>query len=101
LAAEGEICWAGMHSWRRNVELLERVKPAEDLGIPGDMAHTMLFYHGIQRSGRRAASGELRLSQSDKLAAAYRKMARRALRPWTIDFHVARTTHGEGLRGAQ
>src|SRR5579862_8559689 len=23
LAAEGEICWGGMHSWRRNVELLE------------------------------------------------------------------------------
>lgn len=24
-AAEGEICWAGMHSWRLNVELLELV----------------------------------------------------------------------------
>src|SRR5207245_3705545 len=25
LAAEGEICWAGMHSWRRNGQLLEMV----------------------------------------------------------------------------
>src|SRR5262245_24499235 len=25
LAAEGEICWAGMHSWRRNVQLMELV----------------------------------------------------------------------------
>ncbi len=23
LAAEGEICWGGMHSWKRMVELLE------------------------------------------------------------------------------
>src|SRR5581483_3737549 len=25
LAAEGEICWGGMHSWRKMVDLLERV----------------------------------------------------------------------------
>ena len=25
LAAEGEICWGGMHSWRNMVDLLERV----------------------------------------------------------------------------
>src|SRR5919197_1637545 len=25
LAAEGEICWGGMHSWRRNVQLMEMV----------------------------------------------------------------------------
>ena len=25
LAAEGEICWGGMHSWRRMVQLLEMV----------------------------------------------------------------------------
>src|SRR5713226_6915718 len=33
LAAEGEICWAGMHSWRRNVELLERVNRPQTLGF--------------------------------------------------------------------
>src|SRR5713226_5660390 len=42
LAAEGEICWAGMHSWRRNVELLERVNRPQTLGFQADMAHTML-----------------------------------------------------------
>src|SRR5882672_9883528 len=33
LAAEGEICWAGMHSWRRNVELLELVNRPKTLGF--------------------------------------------------------------------
>ena len=28
LAAEGEICWGGMHSWKRMLELLEMVGPA-------------------------------------------------------------------------
>ncbi|MDQ6708292.1 MAG: sugar phosphate isomerase/epimerase, partial [Acidobacteriota bacterium] len=41
LAAEGEICWAGMHSWRRNVELLELVGMPETVGFQADMAHTM------------------------------------------------------------
>src|ERR1041384_2337663 len=47
LAAEGEICWAGMHSWRRNVELLEMVGRPKTLGFQADMAHTMLFTMGF------------------------------------------------------
>jgi sugar phosphate isomerase/epimerase len=38
LAAEGEICWGGMHSWRRNVELLEMVDRPKTLGFQADMA---------------------------------------------------------------
>ena len=35
LAAEGEICWGGMHSWSRNVELLEMVDRPKTLGLSG------------------------------------------------------------------
>src|SRR6266496_4861359 len=38
LAAEGEICWAGMHSWRNNVQLLEMVDRPKTVGFQADMA---------------------------------------------------------------
>src|SRR6187401_2095570 len=41
LAAEGEICWGGMHSWRRMVQLLEMVNRPQTLGFQADMAHTL------------------------------------------------------------
>src|SRR5204863_2881349 len=46
LAAEGEICWGGMHSWKRNLELLEQVDRPQTLGFQADMAHTLLFTLG-------------------------------------------------------
>src|SRR5215831_5522815 len=46
LAAEGEICWGGMHSWRHNLELLEMVGRPGTVGFQADMAHTMLFTMG-------------------------------------------------------
>jgi sugar phosphate isomerase/epimerase len=88
LAAEGEICWGGMHSWRRNVELLERVDRAQTLGYQADMAHTMLFTMGYNAPEDRLLPEGFDWSKPDVLAEAYRKMAG-ALRPWTIDFHVA------------
>jgi sugar phosphate isomerase/epimerase len=89
LAAEGEICWAGMHSWRRNVELLEMVGRPKTVGFQADMAHTMLFTMGFN-APEDAIPGEL--------SEAYRQMAR-ALRPWMMDFHVAQndgTVKGAG-----
>src|SRR5215472_7944166 len=46
LAAEGEICWGGMHSWRRMTELLELVDRPQTLGFQADMAHTLLYTMG-------------------------------------------------------
>jgi sugar phosphate isomerase/epimerase len=89
LAAEGEICWGGMHSWRRNVELLEMVGRPQTLGFQADMAHTMLFTMGYNAPEDRI-EGVLEL--------AYREVAS-ALRPWMNDFHVAQndgTVKGEG-----
>jgi hypothetical protein len=98
LAAEGEICWAGMHSWRRNVELLELVAMPETVGFQADMAHTMLFTMGHNAPEDRLLPEGFDWSDCDALAVAYRKVAA-ALRPWTIDFHVAQndgTVHGSG-----
>src|SRR5262249_26470502 len=47
LAAEGEICWGGMHSWKRTAELLEMVGRPQTLGFQADMAHTLLFTLGV------------------------------------------------------
>lgn len=98
LAAEGEICWGAMHSWRRNVELLQLVDRPKTLGFQADMAHTMLFTMGYNAPEDRLLPENFDWSQRDELAAAYRNMAA-ALRPWTIDFHVAQndgTVKGEG-----
>ena len=98
LAAEGEICWGGMQSWRRNVELLEQVGMPKTVGFQADMAHTMLFTMGFNAPEDRLLPEDFDWSQGDQLAAAYRKMAG-ALRPWTFDFHVAQndgTVKGTG-----
>jgi sugar phosphate isomerase/epimerase len=89
LAAEGEICWGGMHSWRRNVQLLEMVDRPKTLGFQADMAHVMLFTMGYNAPEDKI-EGALEL--------AYLEVAS-ALRPWTIDFHVAQndgTVKGSG-----
>ena len=98
LAAEGEICWGGMHSWRRNMQLLEMVDRPQTLGFQADMAHTMLFTMGYNAPEDRLLPEDFDWSQSDRLAQAYREVAR-ALGPWTIDFHVAQndgTVKGSG-----
>ncbi|MBC8164288.1 MAG: TIM barrel protein [Bryobacteraceae bacterium] len=98
LAAEGEICWAGMHSWRLNLRLLEAVNRPQTLGFQADMAHTMLFTMGYNAPEDRLLPEDFDWSQTDRLADAYRQMARE-LRPWTIDFHVAQndgTVKGSG-----
>jgi sugar phosphate isomerase/epimerase len=97
LAAEGEICWGGMHSWKHMVELLETVDRPKTLGFQADMAHTMLYAMGYNATEHRLI-GTDELDDPDALDAAYRQIAD-ALRPWTIDFHVAQndgTVHGTG-----
>src|SRR5260370_27531755 len=68
LAAGGEICWAAMHSWRRNVQLLETVGRPETLGFQADMAHTMLFTMGYNAPEDRLLPVDFDWSQTDLLA---------------------------------
>src|SRR5262249_22969 len=98
LPAEAEICWAGMHTWRRRLQLLEMVGRPQTLGFQADMAHTMLFTMGYNAPEDRLLPDDFDWPQSERLRDAYAKMAA-ALRPWTIDFHVAQndgTVKGAG-----
>ncbi len=98
LAAEGEICWGGMHSWKAMVDLLERVGEPDRVGFQADMAHTLLYTMGYNAPDDRILPENFGWDDPSALDAAYRKVAS-ALRPWTIDFHVAQndaTVHGTG-----
>jgi sugar phosphate isomerase/epimerase len=98
LAAEGEICWGGMHSWRRMLELLELVDRPKTLGFQADMAHTLLFTLGCNAPEDRILPKGFDWSSEETLIDALRTMTD-ALRPWTVDFHVAQndaTVKGSG-----
>jgi sugar phosphate isomerase/epimerase len=88
LAAEGEICWGGMHSWKDMVNLLEEVDRPETLGFQADMAHTLLYTLGHNSPENRILPKDFKWEQKEVLHAALKRMTD-ALRPWTIDFHVA------------
>jgi sugar phosphate isomerase/epimerase len=98
LAAEGEICWGGMHSVKRNVELMEAVNRPKTLGFQADMAHTLLFTMGYNAPDDRILPENFDWSDQKALDEGLKTMTR-ALRPWTIDFHVAQndaTVKGSG-----
>lgn len=98
LAAEGEICWGGMHSWRQMLRLLERVDQPEVLGFQADMAHTLLYTLGYNAPEDRILPADFSWEQSAILQDALKTLTN-ALRPWTMDFHVAQndaTVKGSG-----
>jgi hypothetical protein len=98
LAAEGEICWGGMHSWRRMVELLEMVDRPRILGFQADMAHTLLYAMGYNAPEDAILPQNFAWNDQPKLDAVLKELTG-ALRPWTMDFHVAQndaTVKGSG-----
>ncbi len=98
LAAEGEICWGGMHSWRAMVDTLEATDRPGVIGFQADMAHTLLYTMGYNAPEARLLPEGYDWADGATLDAALRKLVA-ALRPWTIDFHVAQndgTVYGEG-----
>ena len=98
LAAEGEICWGGMHSWKHMVELLEMVGRPRTLGFQADMAHTLLYTMGYNAPEHRILPENYDWKDRAVLDAALKKLTD-ALRPWTSDFHVAQndgTVKGSG-----
>lgn len=97
LAAEGEICWGGMHSWRAMVDTLEAVD-RPNIGFQADMSHTLLYLLGYNAPQDRILPENFDWNDRETLTAALKKVTA-ALRPWTIDFHVAQndgTVHGTG-----
>jgi len=88
LAAEGEICWGGMHSWRQVIKLLELVDRPKVLGFQADMAHTLLYLLGYNAPEDRILPEDFDWSDRAALDKALKELTA-MLRPWTIDFHVA------------
>jgi sugar phosphate isomerase/epimerase len=98
LAAEGEICWGGMHSWREMVKLLELTDRPKSVGFQADMAHTLLYTLGYNAPEDAILPPNWDWSDPKRLDAAMKTLTA-ALRPWTMDFHVAQndaTVHGSG-----
>ncbi|MBU6300314.1 MAG: TIM barrel protein [Verrucomicrobia bacterium] len=85
LAAEGEICWAGMHGWKSMLNTLEEVGRPQTVGFQADLAHTYLYLLGYNAPEQALLSPNY---SEAEFWDAYARMTD-ALRPWTIDFHVA------------
>jgi sugar phosphate isomerase/epimerase len=97
LAAEGEICWGGMQSWKTMIDTLEAVE-RDNIGFQADMAHTLLYLLGYNKPDDRILPKEFDWSDRSTLEEGLKTMTK-ALRPWTIDFHVAQndgTVFGSG-----
>jgi sugar phosphate isomerase/epimerase len=95
LAAEGEICWGGMHSWKAMIDTLEATGMPETVGFQADLAHTYLYLMGYNAP----EAALLKEGYTDEEFWPAYKILTDALRPWTIDFHVAQndgTVHGTG-----
>ena len=95
LAAEGEICWGGMHSWKHMLDTLEEVGTPDQVGFQADLSHTYLYLLGYNASEHALLSDNY---SEEEFWAAYTELTDK-LRPWTIDFHVAQndgTVHGTG-----
>lgn len=97
LAAEGEICWGGMHSWKAMVDTLEAVD-RPNIGFQADMSHTLLYLMGYNSPQDRILPENYDWKDRQVLKDALKKLTA-VLRPWTIDFHVAQndgTVFGSG-----
>lgn len=97
LAAEGEICWGGMHSWKKMVDTLDAVD-RPNIGFQADMSHTLLYTMGYNAPEDRILPESFDWKDRSVVTDALKKVTK-ALRPWTIDFHVAQndgTVFGSG-----
>lgn len=98
LAAEGEVCWGGMHSWKEMIKLLELVDRPKTLGFQADMAHTLLYTLGVNAPEDAILPTGYDWKDPALLDHALKTLTD-ALRPWTIDFHIAQndaTVFGSG-----
>jgi len=97
LAAEGEICWGGMHSWKTMINTLEAVN-RNNIGFQADMSHTLLYLLGYNKPDDRILPEKYDWDDRKTLSDALKTMTS-ALRPWTIDLHIAQndgTVFGSG-----
>ena len=87
LAAEGEACWAGMHSWPEMLRILEGVGMPQALGFQADLAHTYFYLLGANEP---TAALLQKPYSAEEFTRAYARLVT-ALGPWTVDLHIAQT----------
>ncbi len=98
LAAEGEICWGAMHSWRTMADTLRQVNRPETVGFQADIAHTLLYAMGHNAPDDRLLPDPYNWRDPQPLKRALQQIVS-ALGPWTTDVHVAQndaTVNGTG-----
>ena len=98
LAAEGEICWGGMHCWKTMVATARggRTAPAS-LGSRPTWPTRCSTRSATTRPRTALLPEDFDWEDPAVLDAALTKLTD-ALRPWTIDFHVAQNdAHRQGL----
>ena len=97
IAAEGEICWGGMQSWRTMIETMKAVD-RPNMGFQADMSHTFLYLLGYNSPEDRILPLDFQWEDRAALEEGLKVMTAK-LRPYTFDFHVAQndgTVHGTG-----
>ena len=98
LAAEGEVCWGGMHSWKEMLKLLELVDRPEILGFQADMAHTLLYLLGVNAASDAILPADFDWRDQETFEQAYRTLTD-SLRPWDHRFpRGPERCHGQGFR---
>src|SRR3546814_8445341 len=86
-----------MHSWRAMLDTLDAVD-RPNIGFQADMSHTFLYLLGYNAPQDRILPEDFKWEDREALTAGLKKLTS-ALRPWTIDFHVAQndgTVFGSG-----
>src|SRR5690606_30068507 len=73
VAAEGEICWAGMHSWRTMLDTLEAVN-SPILGFQADMSRSFLYLLGYNRPEPRILPENVPWSERSALEEGLKKL---------------------------
>ena len=100
LAAEGEVCWGGMHTYPCMLDLLNRVNRPDVLGFQADMSHTLMYMLGVNgESGDRMLPPAPEWRWENQAFEVHYVRLAELFRPHTIDLHIAQndgTIYGSG-----
>ena len=66
LAAEGEICWGGMHSWKHMVRAAGDGRPAQDARLPGRHGAYAALHAGLQRARASPSARRITIGRTDE-----------------------------------
>ena len=97
LAAEGEICWGGMHSWQRHGRAARSGRTARKRSASRPTWPTRCSSCWATTRRKIASCPPTSTGTTRPRSTPAYKQLTDALRPWTIDFHVAQND-GDRLR---